>query len=175
MNDTLRRFLREIAGKVDTERVVEVHLFQPLRHDGRETGVAVVAVTPPPVPDAGEEGFHADAAAVDATTVSNLGDDEVGMPDAEDAPGEETPDAGHSGSRNRLIVYRAMYRHTLKGPDRGKWELELVAEADAPLLAVDDVVRGVHRRTGEEVAPERLTGDAFRAALHEEPWSASAR
>jgi hypothetical protein len=141
MNDTRRRFLREIAGKVDTERVVEVHLFQPLRHDGRETGVAVVAVTPPP----------------------------------EDVSGGEIPDVETSESWNRLIVYRAMYRLAFKGPDRGKWELELVAEADAPLLAVEDVVSGVHRRTGEEIAPERLSGEAFRAALHEEPWSASAQ
>ncbi len=135
MSDTQRRFLGEIAGRVDRDQVVEVHLFHPLRHDGRETGVAVVAVEPQSTP----------------------------------------PDAGGDGGVPRHIVYRALYRHTLKGVDRGKWEFELVAEADAPLLAVDDVVRGVHRRVGEDVEPVRLTGEAFRAALVEERWSASAR
>ena len=58
----------------------------------------------------------------------------------------------------RYIVYTARYRLQLKGPDRGRWTVELVAEADAPLLTVDAVVRGVQRRSGELVEVERLTG-----------------
>ena len=41
----------------------------------------------------------------------------------------------------------------------------MVAEADAPLTAVDEVVRGVTRRSGDTNEPDRITGDEFRAAL----------
>ena len=71
----------------------------------------------------------------------------------------------------RLTVYRASYRLTLKGPDRGKWEVTITEEADAPPPAVDAVVRGVHLRAGGDDEPERLTGEAFRAALVAEPWA----
>ena len=54
---------------------------------------------------------------------------------------------------------------TLKGVDRGKWEVDVVAEADAPLDAVDAVVRGVQRRAGEGAEPDRLSTEAFREAL----------
>ena len=65
----------------------------------------------------------------------------------------------------RLAVYTARYRLTLKGPERGKWDFSIVAEADAPLVAVDKVVRGVERRSGDAEPPERLSGDEFRALL----------
>jgi hypothetical protein len=61
----------------------------------------------------------------------------------------------------RHVVYTATYRLTLKGPDRGKWESAVHAEADAPLLTVDAVVRGVSRRSGETGEPERLTAEAL--------------
>lgn len=60
------------------------------------------------------------------------------------------------GESPKHTVYTATYRLTLKGPDRGKWESALNAEADAPLLTVDAVVRGVQRRAGDEGEPERL-------------------
>jgi hypothetical protein len=66
---------------------------------------------------------------------------------------------------SRHIVYSARYRLVLKGPERGRWEATVTAEADAPLAAVEGVVRGVLRRAGEDDEPERLTGEAFRAAL----------
>jgi hypothetical protein len=65
----------------------------------------------------------------------------------------------------RHIVYSARYRHTLKGPERGKWEADVTAEADAPLITVEAVVRGVRDRSGEAAEPERLTGEEFHAAL----------
>jgi hypothetical protein len=67
----------------------------------------------------------------------------------------------------RFTVFSARFRHTLKGPDRGKWELSVTEEADAPLLTVDAVVRGVSRRSGEADETVRLSGDEFRAALPE--------
>ena len=66
---------------------------------------------------------------------------------------------------DRFTVYTARYRHTLKGPDRGKWELSITEEADAPLLTVDAVVRGVTRRSGDTGDTSRLSGDELRAAV----------
>lgn len=65
----------------------------------------------------------------------------------------------------RLVVYTAQYRNTVKGPDRGKWFIEVVAEADAPLVSVEAVVRGVVRRSGDSFQPEHITGDQFRAIV----------
>ena len=65
----------------------------------------------------------------------------------------------------RYTVYTARYRLQLKGPDRGKWEADVVEEADAPLLTVDAVVRGVQRRAGDEAEVERLSGDDLRRLL----------
>jgi hypothetical protein len=50
----------------------------------------------------------------------------------------------------RHTVYTARYRYVIKGPERGKWEANVKAEADAPLITVETVVRGVQRRAGEE-------------------------
>lgn len=62
-------------------------------------------------------------------------------------------------------VYSASYRHTIKGADRGKWEVEVKAEADAPLVTVDEVVRGVMKRAGEPFEPERITAGEFRTIV----------
>jgi hypothetical protein len=71
--------------------------------------------------------------------------------------------AAASEAARRFTVYTARYRHTLKGPDRGKWEVSVVEEADAPLLTVDAVVRGVQRRSGDVDEIVRLSGDEMRA------------
>ena len=63
---------------------------------------------------------------------------------------------------NRYTVYAAKYKLVLKGPDRGKWEHAVVAEADAPLVTVETVVRGVQRRSGDADEPERMSGDEAR-------------
>jgi hypothetical protein len=70
-----------------------------------------------------------------------------------------------AGPAPRYVVYTARYRHTLKGPERGKWEASVTEEADAPLVTVDAVVRGVSRRSGDADETIRLSGDEFRAAL----------
>jgi hypothetical protein len=64
-----------------------------------------------------------------------------------------------------VVVYAAHYRHAIKGTDRGTWVVEVTVEADAPLDAVADVVRGVERRSGDTVDAVRLDGDAFRAVV----------
>ena len=65
----------------------------------------------------------------------------------------------------RHTVWSASYRNTLKGPDRGKWEVEVTAEADAPLVTVDAVVDGVMKRAGEQFFPEKLTASEFRTIV----------
>ena len=70
----------------------------------------------------------------------------------------------------RLTVFTARYRLTRKGAERGKWEFDVVADADAPLRDVDSVVRGVQRRAGDDDEPERLTADGVRAALDGTSW-----
>jgi hypothetical protein len=65
----------------------------------------------------------------------------------------------------RMVVHSARYRLTLKGPDRGKWETNMVAEADAPLVTVDAVVRGVQRRSGDVDDATKMEGDDVRAIL----------
>ena len=73
----------------------------------------------------------------------------------------------------RHTVFTARYRLTIKGAERGKWEFDVVADADAPLGAVDTVVRGVQRRAGDDEEPERLTADGLRAALDGQSWRAT--
>ena len=65
----------------------------------------------------------------------------------------------------RHTVWSASYRHTLKGPDRGKWEVEVTAEADAPLVTVEAVVDGVMKRAGEPFFPEKLFASEFRTIV----------
>lgn len=81
---------------------------------------------------------------------------------------QEDASAGSASSpadRERHTVFTARYRLWLKGPDRGKWEFDVVAEADAPLATVEDVVRGVQRRAGDTVQPERYTSEGVRAIV----------
>jgi hypothetical protein len=70
-------------------------------------------------------------------------------------------------ARTRHVVFSARYRWTRKGPDRGKWEHEVVAEADAPLITVEVVVQGVKARANEVVEPERMSGDEARTRIAE--------
>ena len=141
------RFLRAIAERIDAGRVEEVHVFPAIRQGGRESGVAVVTLRP------------------------EVSTEEVS---AEDVSAQEVA-ASSPPQPRRFTVLRAHYRLQLKGPDRGKWEVGVVEEADAPAATVDEVVRGVHERAGGwgSEGPERLTGDEFRAALVEEPWTAT--
>jgi len=91
----------------------------------------------------------------------------IDSPTAADAP------APAPASQQRHTVFTAQYRLTLKGVERGKWEFDVVADADAPLVAVDTVVRGVQRRAGDDEEPERLTAEGLRAALDGQSWRAT--
>lgn len=192
------RFLRAIVEQIPVDTIAEIHLFPALRSGARESAVAVVAARadagfvqgelPPPVGEA------------EATAIEEFGETEAGVGGADDEPriddavpiaGGPPPDihdttalaeSSHHSSLGRidsppddraprLVVYRAVYRWTRKGPDRGQWEVEITAEADAPLYAVADVVRGVQRRAGEEGEPELITPEMLRLALSDRPWA----
>lgn len=43
-DETRERFLAAISEKLPAEKIIEVHLFQPLKQGGMESGVGVVAV-----------------------------------------------------------------------------------------------------------------------------------
>jgi len=85
---------------------------------------------------------------------------------AEPAPGPELPLEPPA----RLEVHTARYRLTRKGPERGKWEIEVRTQADAPLETVETVVRGVQDRAGEAIEPTRLTGRDLLALMSEPAW-----
>ena len=78
---------------------------------------------------------------------------------------EQIPRFARDDRKNRYTVYTAKYKLVLKGADRGKWECAVVAEADAPLVTVETVVRGVQRRAGDDREPERMSGDEARGFL----------
>lgn len=230
-DDTKRRFMREIVARVPVDRIVEVHVFAPIRQGGMETGVAVVAarrvVAEPEMPAAetpvadvpndastdiasveGDETetelIEADAAdieVIEADSVEVASDDAAraaaeqcdptedaagDAPIAEDVSAEAvgTDDAPASEqtmeellaadlavddseeqadaeavARERHTVFTARYRLTIRGPDRGRWDADVVEEADAPLVTVDAVVRGVQRRAGDASEPDRLDAE----------------
>jgi hypothetical protein len=148
--ETTERFLRDIADRIGLDAVDEVRLFPPLRQSGVETGVAVVAALPlPPEP------------------VDVRQSDEPPVALRESAGDEFLPieEEDRAIIVHRHTVFTARYRHTLKGPDRGKWEVEVQAEADAPLVTLDQVVRGVMKRAGEPFEPERISATAFRTIV----------
>jgi len=186
MDETRARFLAAIAKQLPAERIAEAHLFAAIRQGGVESGVAVIALEPDQV-EAPQELDEAPAATevCEALDDVDAGDASEALAEADvnDALGEDTDDIGSDADDDspyadvqpavvaapapprRYVVCTARYRHTLKGPDRGKWEVTVTEEADAPLLAVDAVVRGVQRRSGDVDEIVRLSGDELRAAL----------
>jgi len=191
MDETRVRFLAAIAKQLPAERVIEVHLFAPMRQGGMESGVAVIAVERVAAPSFDVDGGYIPPAAVaeaaevetpEAVVVNDQLADESSFV-ADEAIAEPSPHADEPSVEpmvetpalptpplpaSRYTVYSARYRYTLKGLDRGKWEVSVTDEADAPLLTVDAVVRGVQRRSGDADDVLRLSVDEFRAALPSE-------
>lgn len=159
-DETRERFVLDLAAQLPGADIFEVRFFAPRRVGGVESGVAVVAahllapesVAEPALPLAGGESVPFEA--------------EVEIVPAVDAvPVDESRHASGAGMPERYTVLSAAYRHTLKGPDRGKWEVIVKAEADAPLATVDQVVRGVQRRAEDAEVVDRMTGDEVRAVV----------
>ncbi len=70
----------------------------------------------------------------------------------------------------RLAILTARYKLTVRGPDRGRWDMEVVHEADAPLITLDRVIKGVVRRSGEGADPETYSARSLRDALDAPAW-----
>ncbi len=158
------RFLRAIIATVPLDQIEEIHLFSPLRSGSSETGIAVIAareelVSAVPVLELGLEG-DADAklkvsAEQGAVDTGPYADDAVAL----------LPSPLPIPSSLRHTISTARYRLAIKGPDRGKWETDVVAEAEAPLVTVEMVVRGVQRRAGEDSAITRFSAAQVAHAL----------
>lgn len=186
MDETRERFLTAIVGRLGADRIVEVHLFSPIRQGLLETGVAVVAALPEVAAvavieeSAVPEVVHDENARPDEVIDGvDGGDDAVADEDDGDDPYLAEPVAEPIAepivvaapiADPRHVVLTARYRLTRKGPDRGKWLFELAATADAPLATVDMVVRGVMHRSKDLTETERMSGDQLRAALTEPAW-----
>jgi hypothetical protein len=202
--ETRERFVREIVARVPLARLVELHLFAPIRQGGMESGVAVLAalqeVRPPaeeaaPVVDlppvAAADEAPVDEAPVEEAERCDPTDAAAGRPPevevveapepvpeametvdvealiAEPEPSPDAPPAPPAPAppARRHTVFTARYRLVTKGPERGKWDVEVREEADAPLVTVDAVVRGVQMRSGEASDPERLDAIAVARLL----------
>jgi hypothetical protein len=182
VSEITERFLRVVIAHVPLARIEELHLFSPLRQSGVETGIAVIAARvpivveqPPMAPElllddevvAVADAVDADVVdseAVDAEAAEELAEEPAAEEPLAEAPLAEAP-AAPAMPRIRHTVYTARYRLVQKGPERGKWEADVVAEAEAPLITVDLVVRGVQRRAGEESEIVRYTAAQLARAL----------
>jgi hypothetical protein len=144
VSEVAERFLRAILQRLPLACIEEVHLFSPLRQGTVETGIAVVAARP------------ADVVPLEPPLAL-----ESPEPVALAEPAEPTAPP----SVRRHEVHTARYRLVIKGPERGRWEEDLVAEADAPLITVETVVRGVQRRAGEATETIRYSAAQVARAL----------
>jgi hypothetical protein len=163
MNEVRARFLKAILDQLPAERIAEIHFFPEIRQGQIETGVAVLAVVPEaPLPVAAE----IDESVAEEVIAETI-DDVDSSPDA--AP-DDIATEPVAPPTERFEVWSAAYRWTRKGPERGKWEVDLTAEADAPLPTVGIVVRGVHERAGEAMETERITNAELQALLSEPEW-----
>lgn len=151
------------AGKAEAE--VEVAAEAEVEVEGAsEAEVAVEGESEAEVEAEGEEG----AAGGSESEAEIAAEGEVAAEAAEGAAAAdaEAPPAPAAPARaTRHIVFMARYRLTRKGPDRGKWESEIIAEADAPLVTVEAVAEGVRKRSHDESAAERIDGNEARAIL----------
>ena len=153
-DETQDRFLAAIAERLTPETIAEAHVFPPIRQGGVESGVAVIAVNHSSLTGGEAEAEYARRQSLDSARA--LAEHAAAAPADKELPDDAVA---------RLTVYTAKYRLTIKGPDRGKWEFAIEAEADAPLLTVDKVVRGVQQRSGEAEDPMRVSGDEFAGIL----------
>jgi len=167
MTETQERFLRTVLTRVPLASVVELHLFPPIRRGTMETGVAVIAtVLPADVvalvapddhdsPSAYDDALDAGDAAIESDDTAGA-DGIVSESVIVEAPPAHAP---------RLRILTAAYRHTIKGIDRGKWTVDVQEEADAPLEAVEAVLRGVRHRSAEAADPELVVHDTLAALI----------
>ena len=86
---------------------------------------------------------------------------------------EPEPESLFPEHETRSVVYSASYRLTRKGVERGKWEVDVTLEANAPLPTVDVVVRGVQERAGEAIEPMRISAQELQTLMSEPTWQST--
>lgn len=143
----------ELAEEQQTALAVDTEAVTP------EAGGAEATDAEPAV-EAAVESAVEDAVETPTTAASDL---EASAVEASDDPAAAVSPRLLSAQRH--TVFTARYRYVIKGPERGKWEASLKAEADAPLITVETVVRGVQRRAGEESEIVRYTAAQIARAL----------
>ncbi|WP_291161172.1 hypothetical protein [Gemmatimonas sp. UBA7669] len=146
----------ELAEEQQTAIAVEAEAVAP-EAEGAEQQTAIAEAAEAVAPEAEIAEAEGAEPAVEATAV-----------EATDVEAAEVPAAAVSPrlpSTQRHTVFTARYRYVIKGPERGKWEASLKAEADAPLITVETVVRGVQRRAGEESEIVRYSAAQIARAL----------
>lgn len=164
----------EAVGDAGDETVVATDADLPLGDDSIVIEVDVVAAQGDDEAEEVLATITADEAGV--TVVSDEGDDDEDVSYADEAVAEASADEGDEAVAvevvhtpparpERLTVYTARYRYVIKGPERGKWEASVKAEADAPLITVETVVRGVQRRAGEDSEIVRYSAAQIARAL----------
>ena len=160
---------------VDDAAQADADQAETVAEAGAADAGSVEPMDEPPTVDLEEvTGEAAEALACEVVAADTSSDDEAATDEdaaieAEPTATDEEPDSSAAPAPaappEKYTVYTARYRHVLKGPDRGKWEASLVAEAEAPLLSIETVVRGVQRRSGDVEAPDHMTAADIRAAL----------
>jgi hypothetical protein len=115
-----------------------------------------------------ERAVELEAAVVD--TESDDAEDGIALGDLFALPERPVTQAGH----DRLAILCARYKLIVKGPDRGRWDLEIVHQADAPLDTLDSVIKGVVRRSGDDAVPERFSRQSLRDLLDAPAWATDA-
>jgi len=148
--------------------VIEEAVVEVIEEESPYADEPIVGVDPATVADDVVDDVDADVVAADASA------NEVHLPDATGTPEDEDGSEAEAAivlavevapRPPRHTVYTARYRYIIKGPERGKWESSVKAEADAPLITVETVVRGVQRRAGEESEIVRYSGAQIARAL----------
>jgi hypothetical protein len=178
INETRERFLKAIVERIPAERIVEVHFFPGIRQGHVESGVAVIAALQesPAAPvsvDAPMVESHESADAFEPVEAAEAAEVAEPVVDEADADAEvvdvaaagEPAEPAEAPASPRTEVHTATYRFTRKGPERGKWVVDVVAEAYAPLATVATVVKGVEERSGEGFETDHMSGDDVRAVL----------
>lgn len=164
MTETQERFLRTVLTRVPLDAVVELHLFPSLRRGTVETGVAVIASQLP----VAQLSVVGDTAVDDAefATADSLPETDVDdSPYSDMASDAARVDVSVAGALPRLRILTASYRLTIKGVERGAWVVDVQDEADAPLEAVEAVLRGVRHRSTEPADPELISHHALASLL----------
>ncbi len=140
--------------------------LEELAHDVEQTVPEVVEEEPrdaEAITDESDDSPYADEAVAATLVESNV--DSAELEEAQPVVEPEAVVAAAPAPKIRHTVFTARYRLVQKGPERGKWEADVVAEAEAPLITVETVVRGVQRRAGEESDTTRFTAPQIARAL----------